>query len=91
MNSKTTIHDVTVALGNTQINGDSDMTIKIPYQYNSIIPKGMDVHVSNWTLIRIVLTMKGFTKLSRLVMRMSFQVLNLKIWSYYKDHKKLCN
>jgi hypothetical protein len=47
MNSKVTVHDVTTALENTQILGDSDMTIRIPYKYNSIIPKGMDVSISN--------------------------------------------
>ncbi len=47
MNSEVTICDVTVALENTLINGDSDMIIKIPYQYNSIILKGVDVLVSN--------------------------------------------
>ncbi len=41
------MHDVTIALENTQIIDDFDMTIKIPYQYNSIIPKGMDAHVSD--------------------------------------------
>jgi hypothetical protein len=47
MSSKVAVHDVTTALENTQIIGDSNMTIKIPYQYSSIIPKGVDVSISN--------------------------------------------
>ncbi len=45
MSSKVVIHDVIVTLENIQIIGDSYMIIRIPYQYNSIIPKGVDVHV----------------------------------------------
>jgi len=45
MNSKVVIHDVIVTLENIQITGDSYMIIRISYQYNSIIPKGVDVHV----------------------------------------------
>jgi hypothetical protein len=71
MRSKIVMRDVTIALENTQITNDSDMTIKILYQYNSIIPKGVDA-------LRIIMNivMKGFTRLNKLVMRMS-----LKIWS----------
>jgi hypothetical protein len=47
MSSKTKMRDVNVALENTQITDDFDMTIRISYQYNSIIPKGMDALVSN--------------------------------------------
>jgi len=47
MSSKVVIHDVTTPLKNTLITSDFDMTIKILYQYNSIIPKGVDVFVSN--------------------------------------------
>jgi hypothetical protein len=47
MNSKAMMHDVIVALENTQIIDDFDMTFRIPYQYNSIIPKRMDVPISN--------------------------------------------
>jgi hypothetical protein len=47
MNSKVVMHDVTIALENTHIIDDSDMIIRISYQYNSIIPKGVDDLVSN--------------------------------------------
>ncbi len=40
------MRDVVIALENIHINGDSNMTIKISYQY-SIIPKGMDMLISN--------------------------------------------
>jgi len=45
MSSKVVIHDVIATLENIQIIGDSYMIIRISYQYNSIIPKGVDVHV----------------------------------------------
>jgi len=45
MNLEAMMHDVITALENAQITNDSNMTIKISYQYNSIIPKGVDVHV----------------------------------------------
>jgi hypothetical protein len=47
MNSEAMMHDVTTALENAQITNDSNTTIKISYQYNSIIPKRVDVHVSD--------------------------------------------
>ncbi len=47
MSSKAVMHDVSVALENTQVINDFDPTIKILYQYNSIIPRGIDFPVSN--------------------------------------------
>jgi len=46
MNLGVVMRDVVIALENIHINGDSNMTIKISYQY-SIIPKGMDMLISN--------------------------------------------
>ncbi len=86
------IHDVTTPLENTLITSDFDMTIKILHQYNSIIPKGVDIFVSNLdTNTYISDVMKGLTKLNRLLMIMSFGVLNLKIWSYQKDYNRFHN
>jgi hypothetical protein len=47
MSLTTIMHDVTIALENTHIIDDSKLTIKIPYQYNSTIPRGVDVSVSD--------------------------------------------
>jgi hypothetical protein len=32
--------------------------------------------------------MKGFTRSNRLVMKVNYRVLNLKLWSYQKDHNR---
>jgi hypothetical protein len=44
-------------------------------------------------LIRIIMSvvMKGFIRLNILVMKVSFGVLSLKIWSCQKDHNRFCN
>ncbi len=47
MSSEAMMRDVTIALENTQITNGSNPSIKIPYQHNSIIRKGVDDHVSN--------------------------------------------
>jgi len=46
MNLGVVMRDVIIALENIHINDDSNMIIRIPYQY-SIIPKGMDMLISN--------------------------------------------
>ncbi len=93
MSSKVVVHDVTIALEKTQIIGDSDMIIRILYQYNSIIPKGMDVFISNLDTDTDSSEHcdERSPKLSRLLMKMIFGVLNLKIWSYQKNHNRFCN
>ncbi len=48
MSLATAMHDVIVALESTQIIDDFELTIKIPYQYNSIILRGVDVLVSDF-------------------------------------------
>ncbi len=39
--------DVNVVLENTHMSGDSNITIKILYQYNPIMPKGVDAFALN--------------------------------------------
>ncbi len=39
--------DVNVVLENTHMSGDSDITIRILYQYNPIMPKGVDAFALN--------------------------------------------
>jgi hypothetical protein len=45
LNSKTLMQNVTIALESTHISGNSDMTVRSPYQYNPIMSKGVDAHV----------------------------------------------
>ncbi len=47
MNSKALMWDVTAALENTHINGDLDMIVRNPCQYNFSTSKGMDALVSD--------------------------------------------
>ncbi len=47
MNSKTLMQDVTIVLEDTHMSGDSDIIVRIPYQYSPIIPKGVDASAPN--------------------------------------------
>jgi len=47
MNLETLMREVIVVLDNTHINGDSNIIVRILYQYNPIMPKGVDASTSN--------------------------------------------
>jgi len=93
MNSEALMWDITVILENTHISGDFDIIIKFLYQYSPIMPKGSMhlLHIQTLILIIVNIVMKGITKLSRLMMRMSLKVLSLKIRYCQKDHNRFYN
>jgi len=93
MNSEALMWDITVILENTHISGDFDIIIKFLYQNSPIMPKGSMrlLHIQTLILIIVNIVMKGITKLSRLMMRMSLKVLSLKIRYYQKDHNRFYN